>query len=59
MTTADIERIQIIATTKDGEYILGVSDNEELIAAVAIYCKFQKLKKEYFEQCSLKELLEE
>ena len=59
MTTDDIESVQIIATTNDGKHIMAVSDDKILICCIAEWCKFVKLKEDVFEQCSLKELMEE
>lgn len=58
MTTNDIEKVQIIATTKDSQHIMAVSDDKILIQCIASWCQFMKLKEELFEQCSLKELIE-
>ena len=59
MTSDDIKSVQIIATTKDGKHIMAVSDDKILIRCIAEWCKFVKLKEELFEQCSLKEVMEE
>lgn len=59
MTSDDIKSVQIIATTQDGRHILAMSDEKPLIWHIASCCKFVRLKDELFEQCSLKELLEE
>lgn len=59
MTTNDIKSVQIIATTKDGKHLITVSDEKHLIWYIAACCRFAKLKDELFEQCSLKELMEE
>ena len=59
MTSDDIKSVQIIATTKDGKHIMAVSDDKILIRCIAEWCKFVKLKDELFEQCSLKEIMEE
>ena len=59
MTSEDIQSVQIIATTKDGKHIMAVSDEKPLIWHIASCCKFAKLKDELFEQCSLKEIMEE
>lgn len=59
MTANDIKSVQIIATTKDGKHIMAVSDEKPLIWYIASCCKFVKLKDELFEQCSLKEIMEE
>lgn len=57
MTTADIEKVQIIATTKDDQHIMAVSNDKILIQCIASWCQFYKLKDELFEQCSIKELI--
>ena len=59
MTSNDIKSVQIIATTKDGKHIMAVSDEKHLIWHIASCCKFVKLKDELFEQCSLKELIDD
>ena len=59
MTSDDIKSVQIIATTKDNKHILAVSDDWVLIRWIVEWCKFIKLKDEQFEQCSLKEIMEE
>ena len=57
MTADDIEKVQIIATTKDGQHLLAISDDKILIRCIASWCQFVKLKDELFEQCSIKELI--
>ena len=59
MTSDDIRSVQIIATCKDGQHIMAVSDNKILIRCIAEWCQFMRLKEELFEQCSLKELIVE
>jgi hypothetical protein len=59
MTSDDIKSVQIIATTNDGKRIIAVSYDSILIWHIASCCKFAKLKEELFEQCSLKEIMEE
>ena len=59
MTSDDIKSVQIIATTKDGKHIIAISDEKPLIWYIALFCKFAKLKDELFEQCSLKELIDD
>ena len=59
MTSDDIKSVQIIATTNDGKHIMAVSDDKILIRCIAEWCKFIKLKEDVFEQCSLKEIMEE
>lgn len=57
MTSDDIQSVQIIATCKDGQHIMAVSDDKILIRCIAEWCQFIRLKEELFEQCSLKELI--
>lgn len=59
MTSDDIKSVQIIATTNDGKHIMAVSEDKILIRCIAEWCKFVKLKDELFEQCSIKEIMEE
>ena len=59
MTSNDITQVQIIATTNDGKHIMAVSDEKPLIWHIVACCKFAKLKDELFEQCSLKELIDD
>lgn len=59
MTSNDIKSVQIIATTNDGKHLMAVSDEKLLIWHIAYCCKFAKLKDELFEQCSLKELIDD
>ena len=57
MTSRDIEKAQILVTTKDGQYLMALTDDRFLIDAIVRFCKFARLKEELFEQCSLKELM--
>lgn len=57
MTSDDIKNVQIIATCRDGQHILAVSDDEILIRCIAEWCQFVRLKEELFEQCSIRELI--
>ena len=59
MTSDDIKSVQIIATTKDDKHLMAVSDEKLLIWYISYCCKFAKLKDELFEQCSLKELIDD
>jgi len=58
MTSNDIEKAQIILTTKDGQHLMAVSDDRILIAFITEMCKFVKLKNDIFEECNLKESIE-
>ena len=57
MTSDDIKSVRILATTKDGKHIMAVSYEKPLIWHIVSCCKFAKLKDELFEQCLLKELI--
>lgn len=57
MTSKDIEQAQIILTTKNGEHIMTISNDNTLINMIATMCKFYRLNDELFEQYSLKELI--
>ena len=57
MTSDDIQSVQIIATCKDGQHIMAVSNDKVLIRCIAEWCQFMRLKEDLFEQCSLKELI--
>lgn len=55
MTSNDIIQIDIIATTKDGEYLFTNTINRAIIDLIASMCEFHRIKKEYVEQISVKE----
>jgi len=59
MTSDDITKVQIIATCKDGQHLISVSDDRILIRFITEYCKFMLLKEESLEQCSLKEFIKD
>ena len=59
MTSNDIEKVQILAITKDGQKLISVSNDPILINCIVAWCQFAKLKDELFEQCSLKELIDD
>ena len=44
MTSNDIKQLQIIATTKDGQHCLAITDDTILIQFTASLCQFIKLK---------------
>ena len=56
MTSKDIKKLSIIATTKDGQYLVTTTENNFLIEAVVRFCKFVIAKPELIEQMSLREL---
>lgn len=55
--SGDIQQVQIIATCKDGQHLISVSDDKILIRCIAEWCRFMRLNEALFEQCSLKELI--
>lgn len=57
ITNEDIQKVQIIATCKDGQHLLSVSDDKILIRCIAEWCQFVLLKEELFSECSLKEIM--
>ena len=59
ITTKDIEKVQILMITKNGQHFMAVSDDKILIDAIVTFCKFVKLKSDLFEQCQIKELIDE
>ena len=59
MTSDNIQSVQIIATCKDGQHIMAVSDDKILIRCIVEWCQFVLLKEDLFGQCSLKELIAE
>ena len=59
MTSRDIEKVQILAITKDGQHLMAISEDRFLIDAIVSFCKFARLKDDLFAQCSLKELIDD
>jgi len=57
ITNEDIQKVQIIATCKDGQHLISVSDDEILIRCIVEWCRFMRLKEKLFAECSLKELI--
>lgn len=43
ITTKDIEQMQILITTMDGQYLLAQTKEEVLFQFIASYCKFVKI----------------
>ena len=56
MTSRDIKKLSIIASTKDGQYLVTTTENNTLIDMVVGFCKFAFVKPEFIEQMSLKEI---
>ena len=58
MTSDDIKKVQIIATSKDGQRFLALSEDTILIRIIVSLCKFVKLKDDVFGEISLKDLMD-
>jgi len=56
MTSRDIKKLSIIATTKDEQYLVTATENNTLIDIVVRFCKFAIAKPELIGQLSLKEI---
>lgn len=57
LTTNDVERAQILLTTKDGQHLLGVCKDKITIGIIAAYCKFVPVKSELIEQIPITDLM--
>ena len=57
MTTNDIERAEIILCCKDGEKLLGVTDDKILLNFIAQYVKFVQIDEEKVGTISLCEII--
>ena len=55
MTTNDIEKGEILLCCKNGEKLLGVTDDEFLLKFIAQFVKFIQLDEEKMETVSLSE----
>lgn len=53
ITTNDIEQMQVLLTTKDGQYLLAQTKDVELISFIAQCCKFVKIDPNVITQESL------
>lgn len=58
MTDKDIEKVQIVATCKDGKHIIALSDDKVLIRCIVAWCKFMVLKEDSLVEYPLKEIAE-
>ena len=56
MTSRDIKKLSIIAETKDGQYLVTMTENNTLIDVVVGFCQFVIAKPELIEQMNLQEL---
>lgn len=57
MTTNDIESVQILIRSKEGEILVGGTSDGILIGMIASYVKFVKVDKDKFAEVNIKELL--
>ena len=56
MTSRDIKKLSIIATTKDGQYLVTTTEDNFLIDVAVGLCKFVIAKPELIGEMSLREL---
>lgn len=57
MTTNDIEKAEILLCCKNGEKLLGVTDDKVLLNFIAQYVKFIQIDEEKVETISLSEII--
>ena len=57
MTTNDIEKAEILLCCKDGEKLLGVTDNKILLNFIAQYVKFIQIDEDKTETIQLCEII--
>ena len=57
MTTNDIEKAEILLCCKDGEKLLGVTDDKILLNFIAQYVKFVQIDEEKVGTISLCEII--
>lgn len=57
LTTNDVKWAQILLTTKDGQYLLGVCKDKITIQMIAAYCKFVPVKSELIKQIPITDLM--
>lgn len=57
MTTNDIEKAEILLYCKNGEKILGVTDDKVLLMYIAQYVKFIKIDEDKVGTISLSEII--
>lgn len=57
MTTNDIEKIQILLCCKNGEKLLGVTDDKILLNFIAQYVKFIQIDEDKTETIQLCEII--
>ena len=57
MTTNDIEKAEILLCCKDGEKLLGVTDDKILLNFIAQYVQFIQIDEDKTEKISLCEII--
>ncbi len=57
MTTNDIEKAEILLSCKNGEKLLGVTDDKTLLMFIAQYVKFIQINEEKVKTISLSEII--
>lgn len=57
MTTNDIKNVQILVNLKNGEKLIGVTDDKILINMIAGFVKFVQVDENKFDSIALKEII--
>lgn len=57
MTTNDIKNVQILVNLKDGQKLLGVTNDKILINMIAGFVKFVQVDEEKFASIKIKEII--
>ena len=57
MTTNDIEKAEILLCCKNGEKLLGVTDDKILLSFIALHVKFVQIDEEKVGAISLSEII--
>ena len=57
MTTNDIKNLQILVNLKNGEKLIGVTDDKILINMIAGFVKFVQIDENKFDSIALKEVM--
>ena len=56
LTSNDIEKAQILLSSNDGQYLLGVCDDPIVIKMIVAYCKFVPVDPGLIEQIPITDL---
>lgn len=57
MTTDNVKSIQILISCKNGEKLIGVTDDQILINIIAGFVKFVQVDENKFDSIALKEIM--